>query len=322
MGVKYPIIAGAMTWISDSRLVTSVGKAGGFGVFAAGNMSVNKFKKEIKVLKEKKINFAVNLITIAPNYKKQLQLIIELDIPFVVFVGGFPRKVDIKVAKESGSKVMCFASTESIAQRMIDYGADALILEGCEAGGHIGYVSTIVLIQQVLFNFPEIPIFIAGGIATGKMIAHLFLMGAAGVQMGTIFAVSEESPAHSRFKDRFIKARAREAFATPQYDSSLPIIPVRALKNKGTEEFGKLQLNLLQRLENQEITQLEAQYIVEEFWLGALQRAVEQGDIEKGSLMAGQSVGLVKKIKNTKNIINDLLEEAEAEFSHIQQLLK
>ncbi len=178
------------------------------------------------------------------------------------------------------------------------------------------------MIQQVLFNFPEIPIFIAGGIATGKMIAHLFLMGAAGVQMGTIFAVSEESPAHSRFKDRFIKARAREAFATPQYDSSLPIIPVRALKNKGTEEFGKLQLNLLQRLENQEITQLEAQYIVEEFWLGALQRAVEQGDIEKGSLMAGQSVGLVKKIKNTKNIINDLLEEAEAEFSHIQQLLK
>ena len=150
-----------MTWISDSRLVTSVGKAGGFGVFAAGNMSVNKFKKEIKVLKEKKINFAVNLITIAPNYKKQLQLIIELDIPFVVFVGGFPRKVDIKVAKESGSKVMCFASTESIAQRMIDYGADALILEGCEAGGHIGYVSTIVLIQQVLFNFPEIPVFIA-----------------------------------------------------------------------------------------------------------------------------------------------------------------
>jgi enoyl-[acyl-carrier protein] reductase II len=321
LGVEYPIICGAMTWISDSKLVKAVNDAGGLGVLAAANMPGERLEKEIKVLNEQKASFAVNLITIAPNYQEHLKVVTRLEVPIVFFAGSFPRKSEVKAAKDSGIKTICFASTKSIAQRMIDYGADALILEGSEAGGHIGHVSTLVLIQQVLFNFPDIPVFVAGGIATGKIIAHLFLMGAAGIQMGTIFAMAAESPAHSKFKERFKRARSREAFATPQYDSALPIVAVRAIKNKGTEDFGKLQLTLLEQLKKNTISRMEAQYKAEEYWAGALRRAVQDGDIDHGSLMAGQSVGLVNEIKRVKQIIRDLLADAEEEFKHVQELL-
>ena len=318
--VDYPLISGAMTWISNSNLVRAVSNAGGFGVLAAGNMPVTILENEINILKKEKANFAVNLITISPNYLEHLKKACNMGVQFIVFAGSFPRKNEVKIAKQAGAKVICFASTESIATRMIDYGADALILEGSEAGGHIGHVSTIVLIQQVLFKFPKIPIFVAGGIATGKMICHLFLMGVSGVQMGTIFAMAEESPAHPAFKEKFKTARAREAFATPQYDSSLPVVAVRALKNRGIEEFGNLQLNLLKKLKNNEISRVEAQIQVENFWIGALRKAVQEGDIEHGSLMAGQSVGLINEIKPVKKIIENLISEANEEFLNIKKL--
>ena len=317
LGVEYPLISGAMTWISDSRLVRAVSDAGAFGVLAAGNMPVESLEQEIQILLRAQAHFAVNLITIAPNYLSHLERITTLKVPYIVFAGSFPRQEEVRQAKARGARVMCFASTDSIAERMIAYGADALILEGSEAGGHIGHVSTIVLIQQVLFQFPNIPIFIAGGIATGRMIAHLLLMGAAGAQLGTIFAMSEESPAHPRFKERYKKARAREAFATPQYDSSLPVVAVRALKNKGTDEFGKLQLELIQKLRRNEISRLEAQYQVENYWVGALRRAVQEGDVETGSLMAGQSVGLVGEIRPVKDIIRNLVSDAEETFTSL-----
>ncbi len=319
--VEYPVISGAMTWISDSRLVTAVSDAGGFGVLAAGNMPVEMFEQEIKTLQAQNVNYAANLITLAPNYLDHLNMAVEMEVPFIVFAGSFPRKNEVKKARENGAKVLCFASTESIAQRMIDYGTDALILEGSEAGGHIGHVSTVVLLQQVLFKFPGIPIFVAGGIATGKMMAHLFLMGASGVQMGTIFAMAEESPAHQEFKNRFKKARAREAFATPQYDSALPVVAVRALKNKGTREFGQLQLDLLQKMKEGALSRVEAQFEVEKFWIGALRKAVQDGDVDFGSLMAGQSVGLINEIKPVKKIIQDLVRDAELEVEKVKKLL-
>lgn len=322
LGVKYPIISGAMTWISDSKLVKAVSDAGGFGVLAAGNMPNNLFIKEIKILRDQNVNFAANLITIAPNYSDHLKAATDLGVKHIVFAGSFPRKSEIRIAKESGAKVTCFASTESIADRMIDYGTDALILEGNEAGGHIGHVSTMVLIQQVLFNYPDLPIFVAGGIATGKMISHLFLMGAAGVQMGTIFAMSEESPAHPKFKEKYIKARSREAMSTPQYDSSLPVVAVRALKNRGMEKFGTLQLNLLKKMSNNEISRIDAQYEVEKYWMGALRKAVVEGDIDNGSLMAGQSVGLVNRVLSVKEIISSLIAEANIEIERVQNSLK
>jgi enoyl-[acyl-carrier protein] reductase II len=311
-----------MTWISDSTLVSAVDKAGGIAFLAGGNMPPNLLKKEIEILKGNKINFGVNLITIAPLFEKHLELVTELKVPYIVFAGSFPRKYQVEKAKESGAKVLCFASTESIARRMIDYGADGLIMEGNEAGGHIGHVSTIVLIQQVLFEFPEVPIFVAGGIATGKMLAHLFLMGAAGVQMGTIFAMAEESPGHPKFKERYKKANSREAFSTPEYDSSLPVVSVRALKNKGTKDFGRLQLELLKKIKDEEISRIEAQYKVEEYWMGALRKAVVDGDIENGSLMAGQSVGLVNEIKSVKDIIADIYQEAEKHYDLILSRIK
>ncbi len=317
LGVEYPLIAGAMTWISTSALVEAVSDAGAFGVLAAGNMPSDILEHEVKALQQDGRRFAVNLITIAPNYLAHLEKVASWRVPYIVFAGSFPRQEEVRLAKESGAKVMCFASNDSIAERMIAYGTDALILEGSEAGGHIGHVSTIVLVQQVLFHYPQLPVFIAGGIASGRMIAHLLLMGAAGVQMGTIFAMAEESPAHPRFKERFRKARAREAFATPQYSSALPVVAVRALKNKGSEEFGRLQLELIRKLERGEIHRVQAQHEVEKYWVGALRRAVQDGDVEYGSLMAGQSVGLIHDSKPVKDIIKGLVKEAEVTFSQL-----
>ena len=225
------------------------------------------------------------------------------------------------IAKETGAKVMCFASTLSIAKRMVRYGADAIVLEGMEAGGHVGHVSLIVLLQQVLFELEDIPVFVAGGIGSGKMAAHMFLMGAAGVQLGTRFAVAEESCADDKFKQVFFKANARDAISTPQYDSRLPVVAVRALRNKGMESFGTLQLELLKKMDAGEIHREEAQMEVEKYWMGALRSAVIDGDVKEGSLMAGQSVGLVNKSESVSEIINDLVSETEKEIQRVKSLL-
>jgi len=223
--------------------------------------------------------------------------------------------------KTRGKRTLSFAPEESIARQQIEYGIDALILEGSEAGGHIGYVSLIVLLQQVLFKVKGLPIFVGGGIADGRMIAHLLLMGAAGVQMGTRFVLTEECRVHPNFKAALLKAKARQAIATPQYDSKLPVVAVRAIKNKGTDEFGKLQMRLLQEIAAGKITREKAQYEVENFWVGALRRAVVEGDVDYGSLMAGQSVGLINEIVPMQKMINDLIKEARAEIKVIRNRL-
>ena len=324
LGVEYPILCGAMTWVSEPKLVSAVCNAGGFGCLAGGNAPTDIFKKqilELKSLTDK--NFAVNLITIAPAYKEHLAMLAEVKVPYIVFAGSFPKENEIAAAKATGAKVMCFASTVSIAERMIRFGADALILEGSEAGGHIGHVSTTVLLQQVLYKFADqLPIFIAGGIATGKMMAHLLLMGAAGVQLGTRFVMTHESTVHPAFKDVFKRAKARDAISTPQYDSKLPVVAVRALRNKGTDEFGKLQLRLLKELEAGTIHRQQAQEEVEKFWVGALRRAAVEGDVDNGSLMAGQSVGLVNDIMSVREVIEELLTDAEDTLGKLKGVLR
>jgi enoyl-[acyl-carrier protein] reductase II len=236
----------------------------------------------------------------------------------VVFAGGIPRKSEIEQAKQCGARVICFASTAPLAHSLIARGADALVLEGLEAGGHIGPVALSVLIQQILFEVDRVPVFIAGGIATGRMMAHLLMMGAAGIQMGTRFVMSEECIAHPKFKEAFRKAKAKDALATPQFDSRLPVIPVRALKNDGTLEFAKLQLELLTGLDEKKLNRQQAQYAVEEFWVGALRRAVMDGDVVRGSLMAGQSVGLVDKIMPLKDILEEMIADAESEMQRLR----
>ena len=320
---RYPILCGAMTWVSEPKLVAAVCNSGCFGCLAGGNAPTEILRQQILETRSLTNNpFAVNLITIAPAYKDHLAMLGEMNVPYIVFAGSFPKEKEVAAAKATGAKVLCFASTVSIAERMIKFGADAIILEGSEAGGHIGHVSSVVLMQQVLFRFADqLPVFCAGGIATGKMIAHTLLMGAAGVQLGTRFVMTEECNVHQNFKDAFARANARDAVSTPQFDSRLPVVAVRALRNKGTDEFGKLQLALLKKLEAGEIHRQEAQEQVEKFWIGALRKAAIEGDVAMGSLMAGQSVGLVDKIIPIKELVAELLTDAEAELAQVRSKL-
>lgn len=319
---RYPIIAGAMTWISDHKLTAAIGEAGGFGQLAGGNAPAEVVRDEIVATRAAtETPFGVNLITIAPNFKSQLDLVCEMECRWITFAGATPSRTDIARAKDSGARVFCFAPTESLALKLIDLGVDGIVLEGSEAGGHIGPVSLSVLLQQILFVVESVPIFVAGGIATGKMMAHLLMMGAAGIQMGTRFVLSDECCAHPAFKESFKKARARDAMATPQFDSRLPVIPVRALKNSGTLEFGKLQYELLHKLDSGLIDRETAQMEVERFWVGALRSAVVDGDVKTGSLMAGQSVGLVTEIKSIAEIIQEFVQDAEETLQAIKERL-
>ncbi len=323
LGVRYPFICGAMTWVSDPKLVAAVANAGGFACLAGGNTPVDILEQQIEETRKLTDKpFGVNVITIAPLYKEHLQLLQRVRVQFVIFAGSFPRGSEVKMMKDVDAKVLCFASTASIARRMVKYGADALILEGMEAGGHVGHVTLTVLLQQVLFEIDDIPIFVGGGVATGRMCGHLLAMGAAGVQFGTIFAMAEECCAHADFKEAFINAKARDAVSTPQYDSSLPVVAVRSLRNKSTDDFGRLQVELLKKMKDHEITRLDAQMEVEGFWMGRLRTAVIEGDVERGSMMAGQSVGLVDKVAPVAEIISELVSDAEATLQKLRADLK
>ncbi len=322
-GVEYPIICGAMTWVSTPDLVAAVSNAGGFGVIAGGNAPIDILRQQIEETKKLTNKpFGVNLITIAPNYKQHLNLVAEMNLDFVIFAGSFPRKNEIEMVKASGAKTLCFASTKSIADRMVRYGSDGLILEGMEAGGHVGHVSLTVLLQQVLFELSEdIPVFVGGGIATGKMSAHLLMMGASGIQLGTMFAVAKESGVHQNFKNRIFRANARNAVSTPQFDSRLPVVAVRAIKNKAHDEFSKLQFDLLRKLDNDEITRHQAQMDVENFWIGALRDAVIDGDVDNGSIMAGQSAGLVNEELSVSEIVVGMSDQIELELQKVKEKL-
>ncbi len=322
LGTELPIMCGAMTWISDPDLVSRMSNLGAFGVLAAGNMPPDLFHEYVNKTRELTDQpFAGNVITIAPNYLEHLDILCQEKVGHIVFAGSLPRGSEVEKAKASGAKVLCFASTSSIAKRMISYGADALILEGSEAGGHIGHVSTMVLLQEILFNFEDTPTFVAGGISSGRMIAHLGLMGAAGAQMGTRFVMAEECNAHDKFKEVFARARAREAISTPQYSLKLPVVSVRALNNHAMTHFGEIQLDLLDRLASGELTRQDAQFKVEEYWVGSLRNAAVDGDVEHGSLMAGQSVGMLKKVQPLREILQDLVDEADSGLAKAEKML-
>ena len=323
LGCRYPIMCGAMTWVSDPKLVAAVCEAGGYGCLAGGNTPVDILRDQIEETRRLTDRpFAVNLVTIAPAYPGQLDMLCDMGVPTIIFAGSFPRGTAVEQARTSGARVLAFASTLSIARRMLGYGVDGLILEGMEAGGHVGHVTLTVLLQQVLFEVDEVPVFVAGGIATGRFCAHLFLMGAAGVQLGTRFALAKESCAHADFKQAFIKAHARDAVSTPQFDSRLPVVAVRALRNRGLDDFNRLQLELIGKLDKRALTRSAAQQEVEKYWMGALRRAVQDGDVDHGSLMAGQSVGLIEKEESIAEIFDDLLGSIESELQRVSATLK
>ena len=195
---------------------------------------------------------------------------------------------------------------------MVRSGVDALIIEGSEAGGHIGPVSLTVLAQEILPHVSEVPIFVAGGIGRGDAILGMLEMGAAGAQLGTRFAASTESIAHPAFKQAFVRANARDALPTVQLDDRFPVIPVRGLVNNGTTIYRRHQLDIIRQFTEGTLTKEAAQLAIEHFWAGALRRAVIEGDVENGSVMAGQSVGMVRSIQPTAEIIEELVEQAVA----------
>ena len=310
-------MCGAMSWVSERNLVAAISNAGGFGVIACGAMTPELLDAEIagtKTLTAKP--FGVNLITMHPQLFDLIDVCARHGVGHVVLAGGIPPKGSVEAIKAFGAKVIVFAPTLALAKKLLRSGGDALVIEGMEAGGHIGPVATSVLAQEFLPALAEEHIvFVAGGIGRGEAMAGYLEMGAAGVQLGTRFACASESIAHPAFKKAFFRANARDAVASVQVDARLPVIPVRALKNKGTEEFTAKQREVAQLLDDGKIEMGEAQLLIEHYWAGALRRAVIDGDIENGSLMAGQSVGMVAKEEPVVDIIAELLAESEAALS-------
>jgi enoyl-[acyl-carrier protein] reductase II len=312
LGCDVAIMCGAMSWVSERNLVSAISNAGGFGVIACGAMTPELLDAEIaatKALTSKP--FGVNLITMHPQIMDLIAICARHQVSHVVLAGGLPPKGSIEAIKDFGAKVICFAPALTLAKKFARSGVDALVIEGSEAGGHIGPVSTSVLAQEILPELGEqLPIFVAGGIARGGAIASYLEMGAAGVQLGTRFVCAHESIAHPNFKAAFLRANARDAIASVQIDPRLPVIPVRALKNKGTEEFTKKQVEVAAMLDRGEIDMETAQLEIEKYWAGALRRAVIDGDVEYGSVMAGQSVGMVHVERPVVDIIAKLVDEA------------
>lgn len=317
LGTEHAVLCGAMSWVSERNLVSAISNAGGFGVIACGAMTPDLLDTEItatKALTGKP--FGVNLITMHPMLLDLIAVCAKHQVSHVVLAGGIPPKGSVEAIKAFGGKVLVFAPTLALATRLLRNGADALVIEGSEAGGHIGPVATSVLAQEFLPALAEEHVvFVAGGIGRGEMIAAYLEMGASGVQLGTRFACAAESIAHPDFKKAFFRANARDAVASVQVDPRLPVIPVRALKNKGTEEFTAKQVEVAKLLDAGKIDMGEAQLQIEQFWAGALRRAVIDGDVENGSIMAGQSVGMVTEEEPVAAIMAGLMTESEAKLA-------
>ena len=313
LGSPTAIMAGAMTWVSERHLVSAISNAGGFGVIACGSMTPALLDAEIaatRALTDKP--FGVNLITLHPLMADLIAVCANHRVGHVVLAGGLPPGGAIEAIKASGAKLMCFAPVPAIAKKLVRAGVDALVIEGSEAGGHIGPVSTSVLAQEILPVIDAVPVFVAGGIGRGSAIAAYLEMGASGVQLGTRFAASTESVAHPNFKRAFFRAAARDAVASVQIDPRLPVIPVRALKNAGSDAFNAKQRDVAARVDAGLIELAAGQLEIEHYWAGALRRAVVEGDVENGSLMAGQSVGMVTGDMTVAAIIAELVADAEA----------
>jgi enoyl-[acyl-carrier protein] reductase II len=313
LGTDLAIMGGGMTWVSERNLVAAISNGGGFGVIACGAMEPDRLAQEIEAtfaLTDKP--FGVNLITMHPKLDELIGVCTRLNIGHVVLAGGLPPSAAIHKIKDGGAKAVCFAPALVLAKKLIRSGADALVIEGMEAGGHTGPVSTSVLAQEILPTIREVPVFVAGGIGRGEAIVSYLEMGAAGVQLGTRFVCASESIAHPNFKKAFIRAEARDAVLSVQLDPRFPVIPVRAINNIGTRRFTEIQREVIAKVDQGLLDQKAAQLEIEHFWAGALRRAVVEGDVENGSLMAGQSVGLVKAEQPVVDILAELIGQAEA----------
>ncbi len=311
LGCRYAIMGGAMSWVSERRLVAAISNAGGFGVIACGSMYPEALEAEIaatQALTDRP--FGVNLITMHPALDDLVRVCLRAEIGHIVLAGGVPPGNAVRAVKDGGARLIAFTPALALARRLVRLGADALVIEGAEAGGHIGPVSLSVLAQEILPHVTDVPVFVAGGLGRGEAILAYLEMGAAGAQLGTRFAAAAELIAHPHFKQAFIRAAARDALPSVQLDERFPVIPVRGLVNEGTKRFLAHQAEVIRRFLAGEVTREAAQLEIEHFWAGALRRAVIDGDVETGSVMAGQSVGMVTAEQPISAIIAELIEQA------------
>jgi enoyl-[acyl-carrier protein] reductase II len=304
-------MGGAMSWVSERTLVAAISNAGGFGVIACGSMGPALLEAEIAATQERTQKpFGVNLITMHPQLDELIQVCIRAGVTHIVLAGGIPPGPAVRAVKDGGAKLIAFTPALVLARRLVKSGADALVIEGSEAGGHIGPVSLTVLAQEILPHLREVPVFVAGGLGRGEAILSYLEMGASGAQLGTRFAASAESIAHANFKRAFMRANARDALPSVQLDARFPVIPVRGLVNEGTKRFLEVQAATIGRFQAGELSREAAQLEIEHFWAGALRRAVIEGDVENGSVMAGQSVGMVTREQSVGEIVGELVEQA------------
>ncbi|MBU3217568.1 enoyl-[acyl-carrier-protein] reductase FabK [Clostridium estertheticum] len=294
LGVKYPIIQGGMAWVADSSLASAVSNAGGLGIIAAANAPTDYIRDEIR--KAKKLtdkSFGVNIMLLSDNAEEIAHLVCEEGVKVVTTGAGNPGKY-MELWKSHGIKVIPVVASVALAKRMERAGADAVIAEGCESGGHIGELTTMALVPQVV-DAVSIPVIAAGGIGDGRGVAAVFMLGVQGVQVGTRFLVANECTIHENYKKKILGAKDIDSVVTGRPTGH----PVRVLKNKLSRKFQKLEK------ENASIKDLE------ELGRGCLQRAVQEGDIEMGSILAGQIAGLVKKEQSCKEIIEEMFTQAE-----------
>ncbi|HAJ32375.1 MAG TPA: enoyl-[acyl-carrier-protein] reductase FabK [Candidatus Atribacteria bacterium] len=294
LGIKYPLIQGGMAWISDAELASSVSNAGALGVIAAGNAPGEWVRKEIhKAKKLTKKPFGLNIMLLNSNANEIARIAVEEEIKIVITGAGNPGKY-IKMWKENNILVLPVIPSVALAIRMERDGVDAVIAEGGEAGGHVGELTTMSLVPQVV-DAIKIPVLAAGGIADGRGLAAAWMLGASGFQMGTRFLVAYECNIHKNYKQKILAARDTSTIVTGRPTGH----PVRIIKNRLARDF--------QELEKRKATLEE----YEELGEGTLYRAVREGDMDYGSIMAGQSAGLVKKEQSCKEIIEEIFLEAK-----------
>lgn len=294
LGIRYPIFQGGMAWVSDSKLAAAVSNAGGLGIIAGANAPASYIRNEIKETKKLTDKpFGLNIMLLSDNADELADIAIEEGVKVITTGAGNPGKF-MERWKQAGIIVIPVVASVALAKRMERCGADAVIAEGCEAGGHIGKLTTMVLLPQVV-DAVNIPVIGAGGIADGRGIAAAFALGASGIQVGTRFLVSEECQIHDNYKNAVIKSKDIDTVVTGRCTGH----PVQVLKNKLAKEYLKLEKN------NVSFDKLE------ELGRGALKKAVVDGDIENGSLMAGQISGMLKKVQTSKEIIEEMFNKYE-----------
>ena len=296
LGTEYPIIQGGMAWVAEHHLAAAVSEAGGLDIIGAANAPADWVREQIHKVRElTKKPFGVNVMLMSPYAEEVAKVIAEEKVPVVTTGAGNPEKY-MELWKSAGTKVIPVVASTALAKRMERCGADAVIAEGCESGGHVGETTTMALVPQVVDAVEKIPVIAAGGIGDGRGIAAAFMLGAKGVQMGTAFVATKESQVHENYKQCIIKAKDIDTRVTGRTTGH----PVRALRNQMTKEY------LKKEAEGASFEELEL------LTLGSLRRAVQEGDTRNGSMMAGQIAGLVKKELSCKELIDKLVKETDA----------